>query len=185
MAKRLIFILGGARSGKSTYAEQWARDHAEQVLFVATAQRSDDEMAARIAAHRASRPTHWQTLEAPRHIAPAIRAIHERHEVVLLDCLTLLTANILLAMPEGASQAEIEAATLEEIEALHAVYAESAATWLVISNEVGMGLVPPYPLGRAYRDALGRVNQRMAESADEVRLMIAGLPWLLKPPPTG
>ncbi|MCY3779442.1 MAG: bifunctional adenosylcobinamide kinase/adenosylcobinamide-phosphate guanylyltransferase [Chloroflexi bacterium] len=180
MAKRLIFLLGGARSGKSRYAEGWARSHAERVLFVATAEASDADMRGRIAEHRKGRPSHWRTLEAPHDTARQITECSYRHDALLLDCLTLLTSNILLRLPESATQTEANDAVLREVEGLLDAYARSNATWLVVSNEVGMGVVPPTRLGVLYRDMLGRANQRMAEAADEVLLLVAGIPWRLK-----
>ena len=180
MAKRLIFLLGGARSGKSHYAETWARQQGGPVLFVATAEAKDADMRARIAHHRAARPADWHTLEAPREAARHIAACTYEYDTLLLDCLTLLTSNVLLALPESAPQHEANAAALAEVERLLEVYAASEASWLVVSNEVGMGVVPPTRLGRLYRDMLGRANQRVAQAADEVLLLVAGLPWRLK-----
>ena len=179
-AHHLIFLLGGARSGKSTYAETWASEHGRHVLYVATAQAFDDEMRERIAHHRASRPTTWTTLEAPLKTGDSIRAALDGHDTVLLDCLTVLSANVLLTLPDETSQDQATAAILDEVEALLAAYVLSDATWLIVSNEVGMGVVPPTRLGRFFRDALGRANQRVAQTADEVVLLVAGLPWRLK-----
>lgn len=182
MPKRLIFLLGGARSGKSHYAEQWARETGQQVLFVATAQAFDDEMRDRIQRHQGERPATWQTLEASLQVGlalqPHLAAGH--YDTVLLDCITLLAANVLLALPEDCTQDAVNQAVLAEIDGLLQVYHQSSATWLVVSNEVGMGVVPPTKLGRLYRDALGRANQRIAQQADEVLLLVAGLPWRLK-----
>ena len=180
MAGHLIFLLGGARSGKSRYAEAWAQEHGRRVLYIATAQAFDDEMRQRIARHRADRPASWTTLEAPRQTGAAIRSALTNQDTVLVDCITLLASNVLLALPEDAPQDEANRAILAEIDALLAVRASSSATWLVVSNEVGMGVVPPTRLGRFYRDALGYANQRLAQSADEVVLLVAGLPWRLK-----
>ena len=180
MSKTLTLVLGGARSGKSSHAQQLAREHGgDDVLFVATAQALDDEMAARIKAHRADRPAAWRTLEAPRHVGEAILQA-EPCAVVLVDCLTLQVSNAVLVLPESASVAEVEAAALTEVDDLIAAYRRGAARWIVISNEVGLGLVPPYPVGRAYRDALGRANQRLASEADEVLFMVAGIPMKVK-----
>jgi len=180
MSKTLTLILGGARSGKSTHAQQLARERgSDDVLFVATAQALDDEMAVRIAAHRADRPAAWRTLEAPRHVGEAILQAGPC-AVVLVDCLTLLVSNAVLVLSESASMAEAEAVALAEVDDLVAAYRRGMASWIVISNEVGLGLVPPYPVGRAYRDALGRANQRLAAEADEVLFMMAGLPLRIK-----
>ena len=135
---------------------------------------------ARIAQHRDSRPADWHTLEAPRDTARQIANCTYAHDTLLLDCLTLLTSNILLELPEAASQREANAAALAEVERLLEAYAASAASWLVVSNEVGMGVVPPTRLGLLYRDMLGRTNQRLAGAADEVLLLVAGIPWRLK-----
>jgi adenosylcobinamide kinase/adenosylcobinamide-phosphate guanylyltransferase len=180
MGKRLTLILGGARSGKSAYAQRLAAERGNDVLYVATAEAGDDEMAARIAAHRAERPAHWRTLEAPRQVGSAIRVVAGDAGVVLIDCLTLLASNVIVPLPEPVTVVAAESALNAEVDELLAAYAESEAEWIVISNEVGLGLVPPYPLGRAYRDALGRANQRLAGVADEVLFMVAGLPMRVK-----
>ena len=180
MSKTLTLILGGARSGKSAHAQKLARERGgDDVLFVATAQSLDDEMASRIEAHRRGRPAAWRTLEAPRHVGEAI-ALAQPAVIVLVDCLTLLVSNAVLTLPESAGAREAEDAALAEVEALLAAYRSGTASWIVISNEVGMGLVPPYPVGRAYRDALGRANQRLAAEADEVLFMVAGIPMKVK-----
>lgn len=177
----LILLLGGARSGKSTTALRMAAERGNNsVLFVATATASDDEMTARIAQHRAERPEAWQTLEAPRQVGAAIAQVVPLPSVIVVDCITLLAANALLALPETCTQEQANAAVLSEIDSLLAVQRASAATWIVVSNEVGMGIVPPYRLGRLYRDALGSANQRLAAAADEVYLLVAGLAWRLK-----
>lgn len=175
----LILVLGGARSGKSAYAEKLAAQLGRRVLYIATAEVKDDEMAARVAAHRQNRPADWNTLEAPRHIGKALAAVHPAPEVILLDCLTLLVSNIVLAL-EAEGQAAVEAAVQAELDALAAAQARLNVPLVVVSGEVGMGLVPPYPLGRMYRDALGRANQHLAALASQVYLVVAGLPVALK-----
>lgn len=177
---RLILVLGGARSGKSTWAQNYAEENGRSVLFVATAQAFDEEMRSRITRHRDERPVSWRTLEAPLATGEAVRQALGDADLVLVDCLTLLASNALLTLPEDAQQEEANAAILAEVEELLAVCAESQVTWLIVSNEVGMGIVPPSRLGRLYRDALGRANQRVASAADEVLLLVAGLPWWLK-----
>ena len=176
---RLTLILGGARSGKSTFAQRLADNYAGNVAFIATAQAGDTEMAMRIAAHQRERPAHWITLEIPHGIAATWRSQALEVELAILDCLTLLVSNLVLqAAPEPDAPDEKHADVLvtEEIEALVALMRETSCDWIVVSNEVGLGLVPPYPLGRLYRDWLGWANQRLAAIADEVYLLVAGIP---------
>lgn len=180
MGRRLTLILGGARSGKSDHAQRLAQQLSQSVLFVATAEAGDEEMAARIAKHQAARPGNWQTLEAPLNLGESIRRHLPQAELVLIDCLTLLASNVLTALPETVSPREAEAALDREIDLLMESYDASSAEWVVVSNEVGSGIVPPFPLGRSYRDALGRANARLAQAADEVILLVAGLPLVLK-----
>jgi adenosylcobinamide kinase/adenosylcobinamide-phosphate guanylyltransferase len=180
MTRHLTLILGGARSGKSTHAEKLARERQTPVLYVATAQAGDDEMAARIAHHRAQRPASWITLEAPQAIGSAIRSSGVSAPVVLIDCLTLLASNLLAPLPEPIECEEAERMLNAEIDDLLTNYAAGDAAWIIVSNEVGLGLVPPYPLGRIYRDVLGKANQRLAAVADEVLFMVAGLPLKVK-----
>jgi adenosylcobinamide kinase / adenosylcobinamide-phosphate guanylyltransferase len=181
MGKKLILVLGGARSGKSDTAVQWAKEAGERVLFVATADTLDDDMRERITRHRSTRPEGWHTLEAPIQVGDAIQQTDAPFDVVIVDCITLLASNVLLKLPETASEVEYSEMLMQEIDALMAAYAQSDAVWLIVSNEVGMGIVPPYPLGRLFRDGLGRANQRLAREADQVILMVAGLAWSLKP----
>jgi adenosylcobinamide kinase/adenosylcobinamide-phosphate guanylyltransferase len=180
LASHLTLILGGARSGKSRYAERVAPQLGQRVLYVATAQPGDEDMVARIAAHRAVRPADWTTLEAGTAVGGAIKSLKTAYDVVLLDCITLLAANVVGRLAEPVDAVTAEAALNIEIDGLLDAYAARPASWLVISNEVGLGVVPPYPLGRVYRDALGRANQRLADAADNVLLMVAGLPMVVK-----
>ncbi len=183
MSKQLTLILGGARSGKSSYAEQLAAQRGRRVAYGATAQAWDEEMTLRIANHQAQRPTHWQTVEAPTQVGAALAAAEAAAgdwEVVLVDCLTLLASNVILALPEPVEIVAAEAALRVEVDGLLAAYTASKASWILVSNEVGLGIVPAYPLGRVYRDALGRANQQLAATADEVLFMVAGLPMRVK-----
>jgi len=189
---KLILVLGGARSGKSTFAEQLAAEiGGDQVLYVATAEAGDDEMRDRVKAHRMSRPSAWPTLEASLNLGRAIRESAGDMQAILVDCWTMLIANRLLAAsgPVGDPfgdpsadpfDADIEAEILEEGEGLAACARAIQAQVIVVSNEVGMGLVPPYELGRAYRDLLGRANQQLARHADEVYLLVAGISMRIK-----
>ena len=175
MGKRLTLILGGARSGKSDFAQALAlKRGGAEVLFVATAQALDDEMHARIQNHRAARDARWETLQAPRRIANALRSAPPAR-IVVLDCATLWVSNVLLA-GEGVAIEEMA----REVDDLLAWHRASAGELIVVSNEVGMGLVPENALGRAYRDLLGAANRKLAEAADEVFLLVAGLPLEVK-----
>ncbi|MFC1879107.1 bifunctional adenosylcobinamide kinase/adenosylcobinamide-phosphate guanylyltransferase [Chloroflexota bacterium] len=185
---RLTFILGGARSGKSTYAEKLASLYGGKVVYIATAQALDEEMETRIKAHQAQRPEAWQTLEISRHVASELAKNPPKADTILLDCLTLLISNLLMDACQDADKPD-EALSRElaasEIKALLDSIQSGSADWIVVSNEVGMGLVPPYPLGRLYRDLLGWANQQIAGQAAKVLIMIAGIPWQLTPEEDG
>lgn len=174
----LTLILGGARSGKSSFAERIARETGKPVLFIATATAGDDEMAERIRNHRTSRPATWQTLELP--LALGRNLVAPVAEVVIVDCITLLVTNVLLSLPEDAPAETIMQKLQVEINELIAAQARLGGQWLLVSNEVGLGLVPPYPLGRVYRDALGWANQQLARAAQRVIFMVAGIPMVVK-----
>jgi adenosylcobinamide kinase/adenosylcobinamide-phosphate guanylyltransferase len=181
MDKEIVLILGGARSGKSAFAEQLAHESGCKVLYIATATAGDAEMAARIAAHRANRPAGWRTLEAPLRVGQHLQEELGDEGFVLLDCLTLLASNVLLSLPAPVEETGYQAALVGELSDLIASFESSLArTLVVVSNEVGLGLVPEYDLGRLYRDGLGRANQHLARQSNTVWLMIAGLPMRLK-----
>jgi adenosylcobinamide kinase/adenosylcobinamide-phosphate guanylyltransferase len=174
--RELIFILGGARSGKSVFAEKLARERGgDAVLFIATAEAGDEEMKARIAEHRARRPSTWETIEAPREASRALENYRGGARVIVLDCLTLLVSNVLLA-----DKARAREWVERQVDALIAWQKSRKVDLIVVSNEVGMGIVPDNALGRAYRDLLGAVNQRLAREADRVFMMVAGLPLEIK-----
>lgn len=171
MQPGLILVTGGARAGKSAFA--LAHAHAlglDQVSFIATAQALDEEMHQRIQQHRAERPAAWETLEEPLELPFAL--VRARGRVVLLDCLTLWVSNLM----------QVEREVLPEVEKLLAVRAQTGKTLLVVTNEVGLGIVPANALARRYRDLLGAANRRMAQEADRVYLLVAGIPVKLKPP---
>ena len=176
MSKTLTLVLGGVRAGKSDYAQRLASGSG-RVLFVATAEAGDPEMTARITAHRNSRPAGWDTLEEPVDLAAALLPLIHRYDTMLLDCLTLWVSNLLL---RGHDSAAPHGDILSETRGLLELYREGGASWIVVSNEVGLGVVPPTELGRVYTDELGRVNQLVAAEADDVYFMAAGLPLRMK-----
>jgi adenosylcobinamide kinase/adenosylcobinamide-phosphate guanylyltransferase len=168
-AERITFVLGGARSGKSRYAESLVTAQPPPWIFVATAEALDQEMAQRIAEHRAHRDGRWRTIEAPCDLAAALAGV-PAGAVVLIDCLTLWLSNLLLA------GRDIEA----EIDRLEDALMLMQGTAVLVANEVGFGIVPDNPLARRFRDLQGRLNQRIAARADRVVLMVAGLPLFVK-----
>ncbi len=185
----LILVLGGARSGKSDYALELARQLAgdRPVLFVATAQAGDQEMAQRIQRHRQERPSHWQTLEAPTGVGQALtthlaRASGPEPGVILLDCLTLLVSNVLLGHPDPAAEGEAAswARLQQELEGLLEAHRLLGRPFILVSNEVGLGIVPGDPLSRLYRDLLGRANRHLVQAADQAVFLLAGIPLDLK-----
>lgn len=181
----LTLITGGARSGKSAFAESLARDAARPVTYIATLEPLDEEMRDRIARHRARRPVAWRTVEATADLAAAVREAGEG-DTVLLDCIAVWTSNRLLALqdeaPSPASLATLEDALAAEVRALLAAMAARDGAGIIVTNEVGDGLVPPYALGRAYRDLLGRVNQQVSRAAADAYLVVAGRALPLPPP---
>ena len=181
---RLTLILGGARSGKSTHAQRLAGQHGGRVVYLATATAGDAEMKSRIEKHQQDRPAAWMTREIPVGIADALANQPVQADVVILDCLTLLVSNVMLNgvtdfdhPDESAAAERVET----EISSLLSTIQTSPVYWIIVSNEVGLGLVPPYPLGRIYRDLLGRANQQLAACADEVYWLVAGIPVPIHP----
>ena len=168
---RSLLVIGGARSGKSAYAQACAEAAAPARLYLATGSAGDDEMAARIARHRAERGAGWTTREEPLALAEALAETARPGLVVLVDCLTFWLANALFA------ERDVEA----ESARLCAAIAALGGPVVLVSNEVGAGIVPETPLGRAFRDAQGRLNQAVARACDGVALVVAGLPIPLKP----
>jgi adenosylcobinamide kinase/adenosylcobinamide-phosphate guanylyltransferase len=168
---RLTLVLGGARSGKSRYAESLVMALPSPWLYVATAEARDSEMVERVAVHQARRGPGWRTVETPRDIAGALAA--NANTPALVDCLTLWLSNVLLA------DADVDA----EIEHLDGALARAAAPIVLVANEVGSGIVPDNALGRRFRDLQGLLNQRIAARADRVFLVVAGLPLTLKGSP--
>ena len=183
---RITLLIGGVRAGKSRKALELAhaRGGCAGVLFVATAQALDEEMRARIDAHRRERPVDWVTLECPLDVADDLRrgvSGSSRYSVVIIDCLTLWVSNVLLSLPDDADvEATVGARTRELLDVLESFVTANDGTAIIVTNEVGLGVVPATQLGRRYRDALGRANQIAAAAADEVTLMVAGLSMSLK-----
>ena len=167
-----ILVLGGVRSGKSRYAEQFAGGGAGSVIVVVTASAGDEEMAARIAAHRARRPPHWQVVEEPVELGRAITRAAAPGTVVIVDCLTLWLSN-LLALGDHKVLAS-------ERQALKSAMSESQGTIVLVSNEVGSGIVPTNELARRFRDEAGTLHQELAQLCDQVIWMVAGLPMVVK-----
>jgi adenosylcobinamide kinase / adenosylcobinamide-phosphate guanylyltransferase len=183
--KTVKLILGGARSGKSTFAQEYARKNANRVLFVATATAGDEDMRLRIEKHRSERPACWRTLEAYLHVGCRIEAEIGDAELVIIDCITLLINNLFACYDEAVfdniQDSVLESRARSEIGELQTCLTKSTASFLIISNEVGLGIVPDNRMGRLYRDILGRVNQMLSQSSDEVYLLVAGIPLRVKP----
>lgn len=176
---RVILITGGARGGKSRYAQERALAlGGSAVTFIATAGAGDDEMVRRIEEHRAARPAGWMTIEAPRDAGRAVLAA--KTDVVVLDCLNVLAANALADRDTASSEVRALAAIRAETDHLVAAATGRDGVLLVVSNEVGFGVHPPTALGRWFRDGLGAANQQVAAIADEVVLMVAGVPLHVK-----
>jgi len=178
LGSKLTLVLGGTRSGKSAFAEELAKKGGVQVTYVATAACLDQEMERRIAKHRETRPLHWVTVEATQGIARVIRERASCSQVILVDCLTMLVSNLLFQREDPSLTAE--ARVLREIRELAQAAAESSCRVILVSSEVGLGLVPENLLGRLYRDLLGEANQIVAQKAQDVYLVVAGIPVELK-----
>jgi adenosylcobinamide kinase/adenosylcobinamide-phosphate guanylyltransferase len=179
----LILVTGGARAGKSTLAEQLAHQLGgdQGVCYLATAEPGDDEMRARIAAHQAARPAGWRTIEVPRNLRGTLATLEfQEVRVVLLDCLTLLVSNVLLAHSDPASVEDVWLSVEAEIGDLIRFAARPTGTIIVVTNEVGLGIVPANEVARTYRDLLGRANQRLAAAATFVYFVVSGIPLEIK-----
>ena len=173
MESRIIFITGGCRSGKSYYALDYADRHFSKKIYLATGEALDEEMAQRIERHKKLRGPEWRTIEEPIEIVDQIRLHGHGVEVILLDCLTLWLSNLLMKQDD-------DSRIIRETERLIETMKRSQTSFLVVSNEVGMGIVPADPLSRRFRDLSGRTNQKMAEAAQTAILMVSGIPVFLK-----
>lgn len=189
----IVMVTGGARSGKSSFAERWCMKHAGKAFYIATAQAFDPEMEQRIALHRQDREAagySWKTIEEPLRLRDLLLELQGKESfwgqasagqalapAVLIDCLTLWLSNVLL---DAGEQADAEAKTMREIDRLLEAVSGYEGTLVIVTNEVGSGIVPAYPLGRQYRDLAGIMNRRLAAMADQVFLVTAGIPIELK-----
>lgn len=181
-----MLVTGGARSGKSGFAERLAALGRQPVVYVATAEALDAGMRARIAEHRSRRPAEWQTVEAPREVGRSLAALPGAPGTVLLDDLGLLVSNHLGAVtgwqdPSAEQAGEVDARLRAEIDALAAARLAGGWDLIVVTQEVGLGVIPETALGQIFRDALGRANQILAAQADAVYLLVAGIPVRIKP----
>jgi adenosylcobinamide kinase/adenosylcobinamide-phosphate guanylyltransferase len=170
---RTIFISGGARSGKSRLAELLAAGFGEQLCYIATGEARDGEMAERIASHRQRRGSAWETVEEPLRLLDAIRAANGNFRAILVDCVTLWITNLLFHY-------DAVEAVLDEVRALAELLPDLNTPLILVSNEVGMGIVPENALARSFRDLAGQANQLLAEAADEVYVTFSGIPMKLK-----
>ena len=172
---KVILVTGGARSGKSRFAEKLAEGFAPTRGYLATGQAGDAEMAERIARHRGRRGGDWVTVEEPLELTGAAARVDGLYSVLLVDCITLWLSNLLFRCPGGAAEA------LRRVEGFTASFEALRTPLIIVTNEVGMGIVPEHPLARSFRDLAGEANERIAASANEVYVTISGLPLRLKP----
>jgi adenosylcobinamide kinase/adenosylcobinamide-phosphate guanylyltransferase len=174
MAK-IIFITGGVRSGKSSFALKLAKaeNKGTKVAFVATCQALDGEMKERIRRHKSSRPASWKTFEAPLDLEPALTKAISRYPVIIVDCLTLMVSNLMM-------RKEKEKRITVRFKKVLRVLKKSDALVIIVSNEVGLGIVPENALAREFRDIAGRINQIAAHEAAEVYFTVSGIPWRIK-----
>lgn len=180
---KLVFVTGGIRSGKSAFAERITSELGQTITYVATAEALDDEMKLRIELHRQRRPDNWVTVEEPLKVTAVLKEYGSKCDVIMLDCLTILTSNLMFAREQAAGQEfkkEMQNEIIEEIEALARAARDAEAHVVIVSNEVGMTLVSDNFLGRQYQELVGRANQIVAGLADEAYLVAAGYPIALK-----
>jgi adenosylcobinamide kinase/adenosylcobinamide-phosphate guanylyltransferase len=182
--KKIVMLLGGARSGKSSLALEMAKETGNKVLFVATGTAGDEDMQQRIARHKQSRPAEWRTIEAPLNVGRQITANLGDAQTVIIDCITLLVSNVFSLYGEKEFEklpdTDIEDKVNHEIGGIIECLKKTEAAFFLVSNEVGLGIVPDNRMARLYRDCLGRINQVLAKSADEVYFLAAGIPVRIK-----
>lgn len=183
---KLILVTGGARSGKSTYAEHLAKEMGSDILYIATSIPFDDEMKLRIKKHREQRPSGWDTLEAYSGLDEKMADRLDDKQAVLVDCMTIMTTNLMMErcsdwdnLTAQVTQ-DMEQYTVREVQKLLETAKKADIPFILVTNEVGMGVVPEYASGRLFRDIAGRVNQIIAREADEVYLCVSGIPVKIK-----
>lgn len=174
MMSKIILVTGGARSGKSSFAEEYTARLGKKIAYIATAQIYDSEMSLRVRLHKERRPADWQTYEAPFNAAAAIREASKRHDTILFDCLTVYLSNQLLNAVGGSIE-ERYLEIMADIDQLLMAAQEVSANIIFVTNEVGAGIVPENALAREYRDLAGKINQRIAKAAEEVYLVVSGI----------
>lgn len=184
---RIVLVTGGARSGKSLYAEELCKRSKTSVAYIATAETRDTEMQDRVRKHREKRPSDWTTHECWRKISPFLPDIIRTDKTILLDCLTMLVSNLMFIQPyidyETADMDEVNRREEEigrEIDSILSIVASSGSTLIIVSNELGMGIVPQNRLSRLYRDIVGRMNQKISARADEVYFLVSGIAMRIK-----
>lgn len=183
---KLILVTGGARSGKSTFAEETVKKLGDKVLYIATAIPFDEEMKLRIKKHQEQRPSYWETLEAYKDFDIKLKNKLEEKTVIMLDCVTVMITNLMFE--EYLDWDKINCEEIEKIEErvkkeigkLLAIIEGAQLPFVLVTNEIGMGIVPEYPSGRVFRDVAGRANQMLAKAADEVYLCVSGIPMKIK-----
>jgi adenosylcobinamide kinase/adenosylcobinamide-phosphate guanylyltransferase len=175
---RTIFITGGARSGKSGFAEKLAREFGAPLGYLATAQTLDNEMDERVRRHRERRGSEWSTVEEPIHLSQALARCDDQYQVILVDCVTLWLSNLLFKYEESGENCEER--IQEDLQRLKSTLHQMVTPVILVSNEVGMGIVPDNALARQFRDIAGSANQALAAAADEVHVVISGIPLKLK-----
>lgn len=170
---KITFIIGGTRSGKSAFALKEACEDRGKVAFLATCNPSDVEMKKRVALHKKGRPGHWKTFEEPLEPELLLKKIGTKFDFIIIDCLTLLVSNLML---EGFKEEAIQYRIKKMLDVLKGIKAQA----VIVSNEVGLGIVPENKLARHFRDVAGRANQLVAEKSERVFFLVSGLPWRIK-----
>lgn len=183
MMGKIYLVIGGARSGKSTFAESFVMERGKEVTYIATAQCLDEEMLRRVRLHRERRPAHWRLIEEPFDLTQPLK-LAKPQEVIMIDCLTIYISNLLLQQAPDPDAVEnwavIEQGLIEKLDIFVQACQTCAADVVIVSNEVGFSLVPPFPLGRVFRDVSGLINQRLGKIAASVYLVVAGIPVDIK-----